>query len=138
MKRISSRHLPRLVAEVQVVPWVDLFLMFVLLMMVFAAAGIQGRGVVEASSQAGEERSPKITMELRVAKDLKLKLAGKDIEHQALIGELTRQVAACPELGIVVSIPPSLSAPQLIQVMDALRSAKIRHTAVAVSTSPAH
>lgn len=98
---------------------------------------MQGRGAMEASSQAGENRSPKITMELRVAKDLKLKLAGKDIEHQDLIGELSRQVAASSELGVVVSIPSSLSAPQLMQVMDALRSAKVRHTAVVVSTSPA-
>ncbi|MBV6500773.1 MAG: hypothetical protein CJBNEKGG_03258 [Prosthecobacter sp.] len=138
MKRLSSRHLPRLVAEVQVVPWLDLLLMFVLLMAVFSTVGIQGRGSAEASLQAGADRSPKATMELRVAKDLKLMLAGKDIEHQALIGELSRQVAAAPELGVVVVIPPSLSAPQLIQVMDALRSAKVRHTAVVVSTSSAN
>jgi biopolymer transport protein ExbD len=137
MKRLSSRHLPRLVAEVHVVPWLDLLLMFVLLMMVFSAAGIQGHGALSAPQPVALP-APSVKMELRVAKGLKLTLAGKDIEHQALIGELSRQVAAAPELGVVVVIPPSLSAPQLIQVMDALRSAKVRHTAVVVSTSPAN
>jgi biopolymer transport protein ExbD len=137
MKRLSSRHLPRLVAEVHVVPWVDLLLMLVLLMMVFSTAGIQGRGAAE-TFQEGAGQAPGLTMELRVAKDLKLTLAGKDIEHQALIGELSRQVAAAPGLGVVVVIPPSLSAPQLIQVMDALRSSKVRHTAVVVNASPAN
>lgn len=140
MKRLSSRHLPRLVAEVQVVPWMDLLLVFVILMLAFSASGMLGGGTEDGRTDSPGEAGapPPARMELRVAKDLKLTLAGNEIEHQALISELSRQVAAAPELGVVVVIPPSLSAPQLIQVMDALRSAKVRHTAVVVSPSPAN
>lgn len=133
MKRLSNRHLPRLVAEISVTPLLDLMLLLLLTVIVLVPV-MQGESqAVIAGSETDARPAPAKKIELVVASDLQLILAGKMIEHRDLIADLKKRVAADPNLGVVVRIPASLAAPRLLEIMDALRAASIRHTAVTVS-----
>jgi biopolymer transport protein ExbD len=132
MKRVSSRQLPGLLAEVQITPLVDLVL--VLLLMVLVLVPVL-RGVSHEDDRNTPTHAPSSTIELSVAPDLKLSLGGKSLDDSELIAELKNCVAADPNLGLLVRVPPDLKTPALLQIMDALRSANIRHTAVTTDTA---
>jgi biopolymer transport protein ExbD len=132
MKRVSNRQLPGLLAEVQVTPLLDLVLMLLLAVLVLVPV-LRGGGHADSPSPAAQ--SPESMLELVVAADLKLTLSGKGIVDQQLIGELKSRVAAEPNLGVLVRVPAELKTPALLQIMEALRSAHVRHTAV--TTEPA-
>lgn len=133
MKRHSNRHLPRLVAEISVTPLLDLMLLLLLTVLVLVPV-MQGESQAGSAAPETEARpAPANKIELVVASDLHLMLAGKMIEHRDLIADLKKRTAADPNLGVVVRIPSSLAAPRLLEIMDAMRAASIRHTAVTVS-----
>ena len=133
MKRHSNRHLPRLVAEISVTPLLDLMLLLLLTVIVLVPV-MQGESQAGNAAPETEARpAPANKIELIVASDLQLVLAGKMIEHRDLIADLKKRTAADPNLGVVVRIPSSLAAPRLLEIMDAMRAASIRHTAVTVS-----
>jgi biopolymer transport protein ExbD len=134
MKRLSSRHLPRLVAEISVTPLLDLMLLLLLTVIVLVP-------VLQSDSQASTapadktaaKPAPQNMIELIADADLKLKLAGENIEHGELITALKKRVAAEPNLGVIVRVPASMTAPRLMEIMEALRAAAILHTAVTIS-----
>jgi biopolymer transport protein ExbD len=128
MKRVSSRHLPGLLAEIQITPLLDLMLVLLLATVVLVP-------VLKKAGEAGQGRLPAKTIELMVSPDLKLTLAGQAVEEQDLIAVLEKNVATSPDLGVLVRVPPTLTAPALLQIMDALRAAHVPHTAV-VSEPP--
>jgi biopolymer transport protein ExbD len=131
MKRFSSLHLPCVVAEISVMSLLNLVLLMLLTVIVLVP-------VMQDDGQAGDFDSgraamkpvPVTSIELGVETDLKLTLAGKRIEQGDLIAALKKRLATEPDLGVVVRIPPSLAAPRLLEIMDALRAASVRHTAV--------
>lgn len=127
MKRLSSRRLPRLVAEIHAWPWVDLLLVVLLAFLVLAADGQTG---------PARDAAPSRRIELAASTSLGLTLDGQPVEQQALIPALARRVKENPALGVVVLIPPGMSAANLLQIMDALRQAGVRHSAVATRPSP--
>jgi len=128
MKRISSRHLPGLLAEIQITPMLDLMLMLLLAVIVLVP-------VLKNGGEAGQLSRPSTSIELVVAPDLKLTLAGQGIAEQELIPNLKKRAEASPDLGVVVRVPPSLTAPALLQIMDALNATEVKHTAVVIETS---
>ncbi len=134
MKRLSSRHMPRLVAEISVTPLLDLMLLLLLTVIVLVPV-LQSDGMPQAASVVKNSvtTAPKKIIEMKVNADLKLTLAGKGIEPRELITELKKLVATEPELGVVVGVPSGLTAPRLLEIMDALRVAAVRHTSVMVS-----
>ncbi len=134
MKRLSSRHMPRLVAEIQYAPWLDLMILMLLTFLVLTTAWQPSAG------HGASTASPKEQIELVVSPDLTLSLAGQALEAPSLIRELTQRVQKNPELGVITTLPANLSAANLLKIMDALREAKVKHTAVrtqpAASTTP--
>ncbi len=132
MKRVSSRQLPGLLAEVQLTPLVDLVLVLLLVVLVLVPVL---REVKHEDSRDTTAQAPSSTIELSVAADLKLSLGGKNLDDSELIAELKNCVAADPNLGLLVRVPPELKTPALLEIMNALRSANIRHTAVTTDTA---
>jgi biopolymer transport protein ExbD len=114
--------MPRLMAEIHFAPWVDLMLMVLLAFLVIPTAWLP-----DTSTGAGP---PGPRIELVASADLRLTLDGKPVEQQALIPELTRMTREKSGLGVVVVIPQGMSAANLLLLMDALRQAGVRHTAV--------
>lgn len=125
MKRYSQRQLPLLNTEIQITPLLDLLLLLLLTVVVLVPA-------LRLESRAADEPEspPARTVDLIVAPDLKLSLAGEPITDRELIPALKLRMAVAPETGVVVRIPANLQASALLQIMDALRSAEVKHTAV--------
>jgi biopolymer transport protein ExbD len=125
MKRYSNRQLPLIAAEIQITPLLDLMLLLLLAVVVLVP-------VLRSQSTAVPDRShgPTKSIELTVSADLKLTLAGEAITDRELIPALKLRVAVAPDAGVVVRIPPTLQASALLQIMDALRAASVKHTAV--------
>ncbi len=136
MKRVSSRQLPGLLAEVQLTPVLDLVLMLMLAVLVLAPALRESKLEAAGTATTAVHDAPKKTLQLVVAADLKLTLAGTAVDEGALIGELKKRVAADPHLGVMLSVPPELKSPALLQLMEALRSAGVQHTAVTTKPLP--
>jgi len=129
MKRLSSLHLPRVITEISVTPLLDLMLVLLLAVIVLVPVlQKEAQDVASGRKVLIPEKDQRV--ELQVGDDLQLKLGGQLIEQQMLIPDLTRRVSSQPELGVVVRIPVTLSAPRLLQIMEALRSAGVKHTSV--------
>lgn len=125
MKRYTSRQLPGLLTEIQITPLLDLMLLLLLTVVVLVPA-ISGHGKMwqEGAKQPADQ------IELVVAPDLQLTLAGQSITQTDLIPRLRQRVADEPRLGVVVRVPAGLTAPALLQIMDALEDTAVRYTSV--------
>ena len=134
MKRLSNQHLPRMVSDIQVTPLLDLMLLLLLTVVVLVPV-LQGGPEDAALAELSDLTSPDRTIELIVSEDLSLSLAGKAIEAKDMIADLKQRMAADPLLGVVTRVPPTLSAPRLLEIMQALHTAGVKRTAVLVGTS---
>lgn len=131
MKRYSSRQLPVIAAEIQVTPLLDLMLLLLLTVVVLVPA-LRSESKVIKTESTGQ---PTKTIELAVFSDLKLALGGEAITDRELIPALKMHMAVAPETGVVVRIPAALQASALLEIMDALRAADVKHTAVLADRS---
>ena len=133
MKRLSNQHLPRIVSDIQVTPLLDLMLLLLLTVVVLVPI-LQGGPEDAALAELSDLASPDRTIELIVSEDLSLNLAGKGIEAKDMIADLKQRMIADPLLGVVTRVPPTLSAPRLLEIMQALHTAGVKRTAVLVGT----
>ena len=134
MKRFSNQHLPRMVSDIQVTPLLDLMLLLLLTVVVLVPI-LQGGPEDAALAEWSALSSPDKTIELLVSEDLSLNLAGKRIEAKDMIADLKQRLVAEPLLGVVARVPPTLLAPRLLEIMQALHAAGVKRTAVLVGTS---
>lgn len=136
MNRISNRHLPRLAAEISITPLLDLMLVLLLAVVVLVPVLEDRYSFLQEKGEATVAVKPKKVIELLVKADLELLLDGKALEHAKLIPEIQNWVIAEPELGVLLRIRPSLLAPRLLELMDALRQAGVKHTSVSTIEAP--
>ncbi len=134
MKRLSNQHLPRMVSDIQVTPLLDLMLLLLLTVVVLVPI-LQGGPEDAALAELSDFTPPGRSIELIVSEDLSLNLDGQGIEANVLIADLKQRMIADPLLGVVTRVPPTLSAPRLLEIMQALHTAGVKRTAVLVGTS---
>ena len=134
MKRLSNQHLPRMVSDIQVTPFLDLMLLLLLTVVVLVPI-LQGGPEDAALAELSDFTPPGRSIELIVSEDLSLNLDGQGIEANVLIPDLKQRMIADPLLGVVTRVPPTLSAPRLLEIMQALHTAGVKRTAVLVGTS---
>lgn len=136
MNRISNRHLPRLVAEISITPMLDLLLVLLLAVVVLVPVLQDRPSLILGENAKSAIVKPRRVIELLVKADLELSLDGKTLEHAKLIPELQKRVNAEPELGVLIRIRPTLLAPRLLELMEALRSAGVKHTTISSTEAP--
>lgn len=134
MKRLSNQYLPRMISGIQVTPLLDLMLLLLLTVIVLVPI-LQGGPEDAALAELSDLASPERSIELIVSEDLSLILAGKGIDAKDMIADLKVRVKADPLLGVVTRVPPTLSAPRLLEIMQALHTAGVKRTAVLVGTA---
>ncbi|MFM2176824.1 MAG: Biopolymer transport protein ExbD/TolR [Verrucomicrobiota bacterium] len=136
MNRISNRQLPRLAAEISITPLLDLMLVLLLAVVVLVPVLEDRPSFLQEKGEVNVFVKPKKVIELLVKADLEFLLDGKALEHAKLIPEMQSRVIAEPELGVLLHIRPSLLAPRLLELMDALRQAGVKHTSVSITEAP--
>lgn len=134
MKRRSNQYLPSMISDISVTPLLDLMLLLLLTVVVLVPI-LQGGPEDVELAELSALSSPERTIELVVSEDMSLNLAGKGIEAKDIIADLKQRMIADPLLGVVARIPPTLSAPRLLEIMQALHDAGVKRTAVLVRTS---
>jgi biopolymer transport protein ExbD len=123
-----------MVSDISVTPLLDLMLLLLLTVVVLTPilqGGPEDAALAELSALTAPERS----IELIVSEDMSLNLAGKGIKAEDMISDLQQRIKADPLLGVVTRVPPTLSAPRLLEIMQALHTAGVKRTAVLVGTS---
>lgn len=123
-----------MVGDIQVTPLLDLILLLLLTLLVLVPVLQEGPDDAAQANFADLTSSDK-TIELLVSEDLSLNLAGKRIEAKDMIADLKQRLIAEPLLGVVTRVPPTLLAPRLLEIMQALHAAGVKRTAVQVGVT---
>lgn len=133
MRTGAHRHHLRLITEISVTPLLDL--VFVLLFVFMLAAPLlRNDAVLDLPvSRTASTPAPAEVVILSIDREHRLQLDGQDLAPEHLQASLAALAAARPSAGVMVQIHRGLPVQDLVDVMDALRSAGVARTAVVTS-----
>lgn len=131
MKRISNQRQLRLISEINLTPLLDLVLVLMFVFMLAAPLLKRDKMLVPAppAPQLGED-PPKSSVRLFVHKDQSVTLDGAMLARADLPSALKQLISQRPGAGVEVRMHRHLSVTQLVEIMDMLKAAGIRKTAV--------
>ena len=125
----------RAMAEINVVPYIDVMLVLLIIFMV--TAPLITSGVVDLPSVGKSQQRPASVIEVIVGSDEKLRLR---IDQQEPVGLVLAQLAARvrekqagnTEVPVVISADRSVRYESVVRVMDTLQRAGVRRVGLAV------
>lgn len=136
-RRTPGRRVRRALSEINVVPYVDVMLVLVVILMV--AAPFVNPSLVELPSVGKSTRAPDAPLEVLVFADGKLKLrdrtpGGKeaDVDLPALVAAVKAKQSAAPDTPVVISGDKNARYEHITRVMDALYKENVRRVGLAV------
>jgi biopolymer transport protein ExbD len=135
MKRFSDRHALTTVSELNVTPLLDLA--FVLLIIFMITTPLMDNSMdLQLPKSGGAQPPPDQTQVETIAIDREsnLQLNGRALSLEELEAELTALQTEKPETAVVVRSHRELPVQKLVDVLDAVKAAKI--TKVGVITNP--
>ena len=135
MRRFSERHSLTTLSEINVTPLLDLA--FVLLIIFIITTPLMEKSVdlvIPSSNAAQNAVDPSAVQTISINRDETIKLGGGEVSLDDLAARLTALREARPDTAVVVRAHKDLPVQKLIDVMDALKKARI--TKVGVVTNP--
>ncbi len=135
MRRFSERHSLTTLSEINVTPLLDLA--FVLLIIFIITTPLMEKSVdlvIPSSNAAQNAVDPSAVQTISINRDETIKLGGEEVSLDDLAARLTALREARPDTAVVVRAHKDLPVQKLIDVMDALKKARI--TKVGVVTNP--
>lgn len=135
MRRFSERHSLTTLSEINVTPLLDLA--FVLLIIFIITTPLMEKSVdlvIPSSNAAQNAVDPAAVQTLSINRDETIKLGGEEVSLDDLAARLAALREARPDTAVVVRAHKDLPVQKLIDVMDALKKARI--TKVGVVTNP--
>ena len=135
MRRFSERHSLTTLSEINVTPLLDLA--FVLLIIFIITTPLMEKSVdlvIPSSNAAQNAVDPSAVQTISINRDETIKLGGGEVALDDLAARLTALREARPDTAVVVRAHKDLPVQKLIDVMDALKKARI--TKVGVVTNP--
>lgn len=129
----------RMLAEINVVPYVDVMLVLVVILMV--AAPFVNPSLVELPSVGKAARAPEQPVEVIVRADGKLsvrKAGGKEtpVDLPGLIALVKQQQEGQPEAPVVIAADKSVRYEQVVEVMKRLQKADVKRVGLSVQIEP--
>lgn len=138
IRRTSQR---RALAEINVVPYIDVMLVLLIIFMV--SAPLLSPSLINLPSAGKTADPPQQVIEIEVtqASQYRLRVRGKDAgqERQSALATLAQDIRAfnLPEqTPVVIAADRELKYQQVIAVMDTLRSNGIQHVGLLTSPNP--
>ncbi len=123
-----------LMAEINVVPYIDVMLVLVVILMV--AAPFVNPSVVNLPSVNKASKAPEDLVEVIVYPDARLSLRrGKDMtptDAAGLVAAVERAQAGNPDLPVVISADKSVRYEEVINVMKILQSANVKRVGLSL------
>jgi biopolymer transport protein TolR len=136
-RRAPGRRSRRALSDINVVPYIDVMLVLVVILMV--SAPFVNPSLVELPSVGKSTRAPDAPLEVIVFADGKLKLrdrspGGKeaDVDLPALVGAVKAKQKSAPDTPVVISADKNVRYEQVTRVMDALYKENVRRVGLAV------
>jgi biopolymer transport protein ExbD len=131
MQRLSHKYQLRLINEISITPLLDVVLVLLFVFML-AAPLWNGDGELKLPSAGGAKSElPNEVVPLTIDSTQTLRLNDKPVAQADLVKELKALVHDKPAAGVLVKIHRDLPVQFLVDVMDSLRQADVRKTAVA-------
>jgi biopolymer transport protein ExbD len=135
MRRFSDRHSLHTLSELNVTPLLDLAFVLLIIFMITTPLMENSVDLVIPTSEAAKHAvNPNAVQTISINKEADMRLNGHAIGLPELEGELARLKAGAPEIAVVIRSHRELPVQKLVDVMDALRRAKI--TKIGVVTNP--
>jgi len=135
MRRYSDRHNLHTLSELNVTPLLDLA--FVLLIIFMITTPLMENSVdlvIPTSGAAKHAVDPNAVQTISINKEAEMQLNGQPVDLANLETALTHLHTGAPEIAVVIRSHKELPVQKLVDVMDALRRAKI--TKIGVVTNP--
>lgn len=136
-RRTSGRRARRALSDINVVPYIDVMLVLVVILMV--SAPFVNPSLVELPSVGKSTRAPDAPLEVIIFADGKLKLrdrssGGKEtsVDLPALVEAIKSKQKSAPDTPVVISADKNVRYEQVTRVMDALYKENVRKVGLAV------
>src|ERR1700710_2303901 len=126
MRRFSDRHSLHTLSELNVTPLLDLAFVLLIIFMITTPLMENSVDLVIPTSEAAKHAvDPSAVQTISINKEAEMQLNGKAIALPELESDLPRLKAATAEIAAVIRSHRDLPVQKLVDVMDALRRAKI-------------
>lgn len=135
MKRYSQRHAFSTLSEINITPLLDLA--FVLLIIFIITTPLMDKStdlIIPSSNAAKNAVDPSAVQTVSLNRLAEIKLNGDAVSMEQLQARLTAMETANSQIAVVIRSHKDLAVQKLVDVMGALRRAKI--TRVGVVTNP--
>ena len=130
MQRWTSRRQPRFIAEINLVPFMDLIFMLLFVFMLIAP--------MMKSEPARSETAhgvPADSLVLEVLSPDELSLDGRKLNLSGLQKAVQELLIARPGAGVIIKLPGTLPVQTVVKITDELRAAGVEKTALHALTS---
>ncbi|HOX88111.1 MAG TPA: ExbD/TolR family protein [Burkholderiaceae bacterium] len=132
--RSSRGHRRRMLAEINVVPYVDVMLVLVVILMV--AAPFVNPSLVELPSVGRAAQAPEQPIEVIVRADGKLSVRAKGSDQSVSLPQLVATVrarqGANADVPVVIAADKEVRYEMVVKVMDALQKEGVKRVGLAV------
>jgi biopolymer transport protein TolR len=132
--RSSRGHRRRMLAEINVVPYVDVMLVLVVILMV--AAPFVNPSLVELPSVGRAAQAPEQPIEVIVRADGKLSVRAKGSDQSVSLPQLVATVrarqGANADVPVVIAADKDVRYEMVVKVMDALQKEGVKRVGLAV------
>jgi len=136
-RRTPGRRARRAMSDINVVPYVDVMLVLVVILMI--SAPFVNPSLVELPSVGKTTRAPDAPMEVIVLANGNLILrdrsaggADQPVDLPALVGAVKNKQVKSPDTPVVISADKNVRYEQVTRVMDALYKENVRRVGLAV------
>jgi biopolymer transport protein ExbD len=119
-------------ADINVVPLVDIILVVLIIFMVTAPMVLKPVIDVNLPKASAGEQAPEQPLNVGVTPDGQIKLNGAPVDLEQLKSQAQAALNQAPELAAVLNADQSVTLSQLTLVIDALKTAGIKRVAFAI------
>jgi len=131
MQRCSSRRQPRFIANIQLVPYLDL--LFVLMFVSLLLAPLLSPVSPQSGARSAQRATPSLPTDYVVLEEVSagsLMLHGKSVTPSTLRQSLADLLSSRPSLAVVVNLDASAPVSRAVQLSEELRLAGIQQIAI--------
>ena len=128
----SSQDDDDMITGINVTPLVDVTLVLLIIFMVTASFIVAPAVKVELPQVSKADEPPPRSLHFLVDPAGALYLNGKHVEEPAVLGLIQKEVAANPDVQVLVSADKKVSYGEVIRLLDIVRSGGVKKFAISV------
>ncbi|MGE0762732.1 MAG: ExbD/TolR family protein [Bdellovibrionales bacterium] len=126
----KSSDSDEVIADINVVPLVDIILVVLIIFMVTSPAMMKPNLVVDLPAAGSAEDGEPSSLQIAVTADGRLHLNNAEVDEVNLRAQAAIEVGKNPEVQAIVAADQSADYGQIIRVLDWVKSSGVKHLAV--------